>query len=273
MMRTSLSGLQAASKDLNVTSNNLANGQTTAFKRSVAQFGDLRASDQVTRPAVVTGQGVMTLDVQRQLQQGTFEATNSGLDVAIAGGGYFTLGAGTANGDQTFNYSRAGNFTISNDGILTSADGLPVMGYKTAPLGATTAAPTKLDLMAAAGGNLRNIKSVSIDGSGTVTVAKTDGTVATAGTLALARFPNEGGLKEQSGVILKETSVSGAPTYGGPGKAGYGSINQGVLEASNVDITQELLHMISAQQAYNGNSRALQTESEMLRSAAETLIK
>ena len=69
MMRTSLSGLQAASKDLNVTSNNLANGQTTAFKRSVAQFGDLRASDQVTRPAVVTGQGVMTLDVQRQLQQ------------------------------------------------------------------------------------------------------------------------------------------------------------------------------------------------------------
>ena len=130
MMRTSLSGLQAASKDLNVTSNNLANGQTTAFKRSVAQFGDLRASDQVTRPAVVTGQGVMTLDVQRQLQQGTFEATNSGLDVAIAGGGYFTLGAGTANGDQTFNYSRAGNFTISNDGILTSADGLPVMGYK-----------------------------------------------------------------------------------------------------------------------------------------------
>jgi flagellar basal-body rod protein FlgG len=74
-------------------------------------------------------------------------------------------------------------------------------------------------------------------------------------------------------VILKESTVSGAPTYGGPGIAGFGSINQGVLEASNVDITQELLHMISAQQSYNGNSRALQTQSEMLRSAAETLIK
>ena len=103
MMRTSLSGLQAASKDLNVTSNNLANGQTTAFKRSVAQFGDLRVGDQGTRPAVEAGQGVMTLAVQRQLQQGTFETSSSGLDVAISGNGYFALGAGTANGDQTIN--------------------------------------------------------------------------------------------------------------------------------------------------------------------------
>jgi flagellar hook protein FlgE len=273
MMRTSLSGLLSASTDLNVTSNNLANGQTTAFKRSVAQFGDLRVGDQGTRPTVEVGQGVMTLDVQRQLQQGAFESTNSGLDVAISGAGYFTLGAGTTNGDQTFNYTRSGNFTISNDGVLTNTDGLPVLGYKTAPLGSTTSAPTKIDLLLAAGGNLRNIKSVNIDNSGAVSVAKTDGTIVTAGTLALARFPNEGGLKEQSGVILKETTTSGAASYGGPGKAGYGSINQGVLESSNVDITQELLHMINAQQAYNGNSRALQTESEMLRSAAETLIK
>ena len=273
MMRTSLSGLQAASKDLNVTSNNLANGQTTAFKRSVAQFGDLRASDQVTRPAVEMGQGVMTLAVQRQLQQGTFETSSSGLDVAISGNGYFTLGAGSANGDQTFNYTRSGNFSISNDGILTNSEGLPVLGYKTAPLGSTTSAPQKIDILAAAGGNFRNIKSVSIDGNGTVSIAKNDGSVVAAGSVALARFTNESGLKEQSGVILKETTLSGAPTYGPAGKAGYGAINQGVLEASNVDITQELLHMISAQQAYNGNSRALQTESEMLRSAAETLIR
>ena len=273
MMRTSLSGLQAASKDLNVTSNNLANGQTTAFKRSVAQFGDLRVSEQATRPAVEVGQGVMTLAVQRQLQQGTFETSNSGLDVAISGGGYFTLGAGTANGDQTFNYSRAGNFSISNEGILINSEGLPVMGYKTAPLGSTTSPPTKIDILMAAGGSFKNIKAVNIDSNGTVSISKSDGTIVAAGTLALARFQNEGGLKEQSGVILKETTLSGAPTYGAPGKAGYGSLNQGVLESSNVDITQELVHMISAQQAYNGNSRALQTESEMLRSAAETLIR
>jgi flagellar hook protein FlgE len=273
MMRTSLSGLQAASKDLNVTSNNLANGQTTAFKRSVAQFGDLRVGDQSSRPAVEFGQGVMTIAVQRQLQQGSFEASNSGLDVAISGNGYFTLGAGSANGDQTFNYTRSGHFSISNDGYLTNAEGLPVLGYKTAPLGSTTAAPQKIDLLMAAGGNFRNIKSVSIDGNGTVSVAKTDGSIVSAGTLALARFTNDSGLQEKSGVILKETNSSGPASYGAAGKSGYGAISQGVLETSNVDITQELLHMISAQQAYNGNSRALQTESEMLRSVAETLIR
>lgn len=273
MMRTSLTGLQAASKTLNVVSNNLANGATTAFKRSVAQFEDMRIGDTASRPQTQVGQGALTIEVQRQTQQGALESSNSSLDIAISGGGYFVLGSGNANGDATYSYSRAGKLSIAKNGDLVNAEGMPVTGYQTLLGNVTSTVPMPLNFNAAAGGNLGNVKSVNIDSSGRVSIARNDGSVAAVGTLALAHFSNEGALKQQSGTILKETDRSGPAMFGAPGKNGLGVINQGNLEATNVDITQELLSMINAQQAYNGNSRALQTESEMMRSITETLIR
>jgi len=273
MMRTSLTGLQAASKSLNVTSNNLANGATTGFKRSVAQFGDLQIGDTASRPQTQIGQGAYTIEVQRQVQQGALESSNSSLDLAISGGGYFVLGSGTANGDATYSYTRAGKFSISKDGDLVNAEGMPVTGYQTLLGNVTSTVPLPLNLKSAAGGSLSNIKAVNVDSAGKVSIAKNDGSIATVGTLALAHFSSEGALKQQSGTILKETDRSGPAMFGAPGKSGLGVINQGNLEATNVDITQELLGMITAQQAYNGNSRALQTESEMMRSVTETLFR
>ena len=273
MMRTSLTGLQAASKTLNVVSNNLANGATTAFKRSVAQFEDMRIGDTASRPQSQVGQGALTIEVQRQTQQGALEASNSSLDIAISGGGYFVLGSGNANGDATYSYSRAGKLSIGKNGDLVNAEGMPVTGYQTLLGNVTSSVPMPLNFSSAAGGNLGNIKSVSIDGSGRVSIARNDGSVAAVGTLAMANFSNEGALKQQSGTILKETDRSGPAMFSSPGRNGMGVINQGNLESTNVDITQELLSMVTAQQAYNGNSRALQTESEMLRSVTETLIK
>lgn len=273
MMRTSLTGLQAASKSLNVVSNNLANGATTAFKRSVAQFEDLRIGDTVSRPETQVGQGAITTQVQRQVQQGALESSNSSLDLAISGGGYFVLGSGNANGDATYSYTRSGKLSISKTGDLINAEGMPVTGYQTLLGNVTSTVPMPLNFSAAAGGNLANIKSVGVDSNGRVSITKTDGSIANVGTLAMANFSSEGALKQQSGTILKETDRSGPAIFGSAGKNGMGVVSQGNLEATNVDITQELLSMINAQQAYNGNSRALQTESEMLRSVTETLVK
>ena len=275
MIRINMTGIGAASRDLSVTANNLANARTAGFKRSMAQFIEARSESMDARPGSETGSGTRVDDVRRTLQQGSLDSTDKTLDIAINGGGYFVYGdpkAQTAS-DQHLTYSRAGSLTISANGNLTDQNGAPLMGLPAGLAGGTGGTPQPINLNAATGGNLSNIQTLGIDSRGLVSVQLADGRKVKVANVALANFPNEMGLKQVGGSTLTETDNSGTPEFSKASYNGTGEIKQGALEGPNVDLTNEMLHMIQAQQAYNGNARALQTSSEMLRSAIETLAK
>jgi flagellar hook protein FlgE len=268
MMKTALTGVMSASRDLSVISNNLANAMTVGFKRSTSQFVDVMGLSQNDQPGVNIGQGAMTQVVRRSDSQGIVRTTNSALDLALVGPGHFTFGeAGPTNGEASYIYSRSGQLQITPAGLLVDRNsGRPLMAI-------SGGKPQPINLTSASNGNLAGIQSLAIDTKGVISISKLDGTITPVGTLAISRFINEDGLKNQGGSAFTETDDSGPVELGRAGINGVGSIQQGALEEANVDMTAEMLRMIQAQQAYNGNARALQTGSEMLRSSIETLTR
>ncbi len=274
MMKTSLTGLMAASKDLNVISNNLSNASTVGFKRSTAQFQELIPGEGANRPGIEPGRGALTVDVRRSNSQGSLTETSGSLDIAIEGGGYFAFGsAKSENGEGSMSFSRAGRLSMDAAGRLVDQAGNPLLGYKTLQGNMIGGDPQPLNVLAAVGNNPAAVAGLSIDSAGRIQVTTPNGKNIPVGTVAMADFRNDGGLRSTGGSKVVETVSSGAPRFGAPTKDGMGNIRQGALEAANVDITTELLGMVRAQQAYNGNARAMQTASDMLRSATETLIR
>jgi flagellar hook protein FlgE len=259
---------------LSVISNNLANALTTGFKRSTAQFTDIMGATSGERPGAEFGLGALTQDIRRSQSQGTIETTDNALDLAISGDGYFAFREPKVEGDPVYSYSRNGKLTIGADGTLTDTGGRALMGLNVSANGIVTGtAPQPINLASAAGGNLNNVASLSIDARGVITMTKTDGSQKAVAAVALAHFSNPEALKSQTGAMLSESDRSGAAEFSRAGANGLGNIQQGALEGSNVDLTGEMLRMIQAQQAYNGNARAMQTGSEMLRSAIENLTR
>ncbi len=275
MIKTSLTGVMAASRDLSVISNNLANSMTTGFKRSTAQFTDIGASSVAAREGSQAGNGALTQDVRRSTEQGPLTATDAKLDVAILGSGYLTFGeAGVPTGqDMSMTYSRAGKLTLNKSGQVVDSSGAPLMGFPVITGGMVGGQIQPINLTSVAGGNLANVQGVEIDSKGVMTVQLANGRSVKAGAVALATFRNENGLKSVGGAKLRETDASGPPEMQAASRNGTGEIKQGVLEGANVDLTAVLMRMVQAQQAYNGNARALQTNSEMLRSSIETLLR
>ena len=283
MMKTALTGVMSASRDLNVISNNLANAMTIGFKRSTSQFVDVMGQSQNDRPGVDVGQGAMQQVVRRSNSQGTLKQTDSVLDLAMVGPGYFTFAEApsaasattTAAPDQTImNYSRAGKLNINAAGQLIDAQSSrPILGLPVLAGGLVGGQPQPINLGSATGGDLSKIQTISIDPKGVINVTKTDGTITQIAALAIARFSNDDGLKNLGGSSFAETDNSGPVELGRAGRDGFGGVQQGSLEEANVDLTSEMLRMIQAQQAYNSNARALQTGSEMLRSSIETLTR
>ena len=271
MMKTALTGVMSASRDLSVISNNLSNAMTVGFKRSTSQFVDVMGPSQNDRPGLDIGQGAMTEVVRRSDSQGAIRNTGSALDLALVGPGHFVYADPTGTGanstaEPSYVYSRAGQIQITPTGALVDRQsGRPLMALSTGKL-------QEINLSAAVNGDLSQVQSLAVDTKGVVSVARTDGTVKPIGVLAIAHFNNEDGLKTQGGAAFTETDDSGPALLGRANTGGLGSIQQGAVEDANVDITSEMLRMIRAQQAYNGNARALQTGSEMLRSSIENLI-
>jgi flagellar hook protein FlgE len=275
MIKTSLTGVMAASRDLSVISNNLANSMTTGFKRSLAQFTDIGASSAAAREGAQAGNGAMTQDIRRSVEQGPIMTTDAKLDVAIAGMGYLTFGDPNAQPGQetSMTYSRAGKLTLDKSGRVVDASGAPLMGFSVLSGNGVGGQLQPINLSSAAGGNLANVQGVEIDAKGVVTVQLASGRTVRAAAIALATFRNDNGLKSVGGAKLQETDASGPADIQAAGRNGMGEVKQGALEGANVDLTAELMRMVQAQQAYNGNARALQTNSEMLRSSIETLIR
>ena len=275
MMKTALTGVMSASRDLNVISNNLANAMTVGFKRSTSQFVDVMGPSQNDKPGVDIGQGAMQQVVRRSNSQGSLRTTDSVLDVALTGQGFFTFGEpGATTGDTQHNYSRAGQLTITSEGQLVDRQsGKPILGLPVLSGGLVGGQAAPINLTNAAGGDLAQIQTISINPKGVISITKSDGVRRDVAALAISRFINEDGLKNQGGATMLATDDSGPEEIGRAGRDGLGSIQQGSVEEANVDMTAEMLRMIQAQQAYNGNARALQTGSEMLRSSIETLTR
>jgi len=247
----SKTGMEAQQTQLDVIAHNLANVSTTGYKRANAVFEDLMyqnlrqvgfdTSDQTQLPTGLhLGLGVRTVATSRSFSQGTLQQTSNNLDVAIQGNGFFQV----TLPDGSTNYTRDGSFQVDNQGRLVTAGGLAVANGVTVPA---------------------NAKNVSIASNGAVT-ASIPGTPSPQqiGNISLATFLNAAGLEPQGQNLFAESPASGQPNTGTPGANGLGTLSQGFLETSNVNVVQELITMIQTQRAYEMNSKAIQTSDQML---------
>ena len=244
-------GMQAQQTNVEVISNNIANMTTTGFKRRRAEFQDLiyqnlrrvgsNSSDNgtVVPSGAQVGLGVKTAAIYRIGEQGNLQQTSNSLDLAIRGHGHFQV---TLPSGETA-YTRDSTFSLSPDGQIVTADGYPVVPGITIPT---------------------NAKDVTINAAGEVQV-KIDGTTApqTVGTVQLATFPNDAGLDAQGDNLLIASAASGGAVTGAPGSPGFGSVMQGFVETSNVNVVTEITNLITAQRAYEMNSRVITTSDQM----------
>ncbi len=251
-------GLEAQDTRMRVIANNLANVGTTGFKKDRANFAtlayqDARVAGQRSsgETAYATGlnlgTGVQVQSTSQIVTQGTLNTTANALDLALDGDGYFQV---ELPGGQ-LGYTRAGNFTRSAEGQLVTQQGFVVQPAITIPEGAS---------------------SITVSPDGTVTAMVAGDTAASElGQLQIASFTNPAGLRAIGDNFLVETQASGAVQLGPGGELGRGNIRQGMLEASNVNIVEELVDMIECQRAYEISSKMISSVDEMLRNANQTL--
>jgi flagellar basal-body rod protein FlgG len=251
---TSATGMQAQELNIDVISNNLANVNTSGFKKSRAEFQDLlyemlrpagaASSQDTTVPTgIQLGHGARPSAVQKIFTQGDFQNTKNELDWAIEGDGFFQIEL--PNGETA--YSRSGEFKLDADGRIVNPDGFLLVPEISVPI---------------------NTVSINVGMDGTVSVIQADdSTPVEIGTIQLARFINPAGLKSLGRNLYSTTEASGDEIVGSPGENGFGTIAQGFLEMSNVSVVDEMVNMITAQRAYETNSKVIQTADDMLQMA------
>jgi len=250
-------GMLAQQTNVEVIANNLANMNTTGYKQQRAEFQDLlyqnveqpgsQTSDSgtVLPSGIQLGAGVRTAAVYRIISQGSLTQTNNPYDLSVNGSGYFRI----TMPDGTDAYTRAGNFSLSPEGQLVTDK-----GYVVAPGIAVPANATGVTI------NAQGQVQATIPGSTTP---------ASVGQLELTRFPNEGGLNATGDNLFTETPSSGAPQSGVPGSTGYGTIQQGFLEGANVNAVEEMTSLITAQRAYEMNSKVITAADQMLQQTSQ----
>ena len=245
-------GMQAQQTNVEVISNNIANMTTTGFKRRRAEFQDLiyqnlrrvgsNSSDSgtVVPAGAQVGLGVKTAAIYRISEQGNLTQTSNSLDMAIQGSGYFQVTL--PSGDTA--YTRDGTFGLASNGTIVTAD-----GYAVAP---GIVVPS-------------NAESITVNSTGQVQATVAGQTAPqTLGQLQLAVFPNEAGLDAQGDNLFVQTAASGAPVTGTPDAVGFGSVEQGFVESSNVNVVSEITDLITAQRAYEMNSKVITASDDML---------
>lgn len=255
-MRSAASGMIAQQTHIDTIAHNMANVGTTGFRRQRAEFQDLiyqqvrtpggRTADGGTLPTgVQIGQGTRTVSTEFMHTQGALQQTGNPFDLAIEGDGFFQI----VQPSGEIAYSRAGNFKIDPDGRLVTVDGMAVEPAVTVPRDAT---------------------GVTIGPDGTISVTQPGSSQSMElGQVQLARFTNPGGLEALGRSLFAPTSASGQPLVVQPGQEGSGTISQGFLEGSNVEVVNEMIDLISSQRAYEINQRVIQASDEMLRKTTE----
>lgn len=245
-------GMLAQQMHVDVISNNIANMTTTGFKRQRPEFQDLIYQNKI-RPGstssdvgtvvpsgIQLGLGVKPGSVYRIMEQGSLQITGNDYDMAINGRGYFQI----LLPDGETAYTRAGNFAINNNGELVTAQGYLVQPTITIPEDA-------IDIVINESGEVLTKQPGQVD-------------FANQGQIQLTLFTNEGGLEAVGDNLFLETTASGSPTTGNPQDPGFGSIKHGVRENSNVNVVEEITNLITAQRAYEMNSKVIQTSDEMM---------
>jgi len=244
-------GLDAEQTRMATISNNLANVNTTGFKRDRAVFEDLiyqnvrqvgASSTETTElpSGLAIGTGVRTVATQKLHTQGNIQQTNNSFDVAVQGSGFFQV----LHPDGTVVYSRDGSFSLDQNGQIVTANGYPLEPSITVP---------------------PNTMSVTIGSDGTVSALVAGSTTPSQiGTINLVQFINPTGLEAIGQNLYRQSAASGDPQEGTPGLDGLGTLIQGALESSNVNVVEELVNMIETQRAYEMNSKAISTTDQML---------
>lgn len=252
---TAATGMTAQQLNMDVIANNLANVNTTGFKRGRAEFQDLlyqngRAAGSAAGAGgqipigTQVGLGTRASAILRTLNQGDIRVTGVDTDVVIEGEGFFQV----TLPDGQFGYTRDGSFKVDQQGRLVTSDGYPVVPEITVPQ--------------------ESRGRISISQDGTVSTSPTGNEAAqTLGQLTLTRFVNPAGLEAVGRNVLRPTPASGGATTGNPGAEGFGTLSSGYLEMSNVKVVEEMVDMITAQRAYEINSKSIQTADEMLQIA------
>lgn len=244
-------GLDAQQTRMSVISNNLSNVSTTGFKRDRASFEDLiyqnvrqvgaQSSQDTQLPSgLAIGTGVRTVATQKLHTQGNIMQTGNSLDMAIQGRGFFQI----LHPDGSIVYTRDGSFGMSSDGQIVDNNGYALEPAITVPA---------------------NTLSITVGSDGVVSALVSGNSTPTQiGTIELADFVNPTGLAAVGQNLFRETAASGAPTTATPGIDGVGTVNQGSLESSNVNVVEEMVNMIETQRAYEMNSKAISTTDDML---------
>ncbi|MBL4574098.1 MAG: flagellar basal-body rod protein FlgG [Gammaproteobacteria bacterium] len=251
-------GLDAQQTKMSVIANNLANASTSGFKRSRAVFEDLlyqnqrqpgaqSSQDTVYSTGLMIGTGVRTVATEKLFTQGNLSQTENPLDVAIEGRGFLQV----LLPDGGLAYTRDGSMQVDNQGQLVTPSGYAIQPSINIPADA---------------------QSITIAVDGTVSVSLQGNSATTqVGSIQLADFINSSGLQARGGNLLLETTSSGSPQVGLPGANGLGSLLQGFIENSNVNVVEELVNMIETQRAYEMNSRAISTADQMLQYVSNNL--
>lgn len=251
-------GLDAQQTKMSNIANNLANAGTTGYKRSRAVFADLlyqnvrqvgaQSSQDTQLPSgLMMGTGVRTVATEKLFAQGNLQQTDNTLDMAVQGRGFFQVLM--PDGSQAF--TRDGTFQMDAQGQLVTSGGFQVQPAISIP---------------------ENAQSVTIGSDGTVSVRLPGSTaISQIGNVQLADFVNPAGLQPIGDNLFLESSASGSPQSGNPGLNGLGTVSQGYLETSNVNVVEELVNMIETQRAYEMNSRAISTTDQMLQYVANNL--
>lgn len=254
-LRTAATGMMAQQLNMDVISNNLANLNTTAYKRGRAEFQDLvyqqrrvageSSSDGVPFPVgMEVGLGTRPVAVMKMYAAGELQHTENPLDLAIEGPGFFEVQ--TADGRQA--YTRDGSFKLDAQGRLVTSEGFAVTPQLTIP---------------------QNASTITVGQDGTVSVTTKGGGTQNVGRIQIVNFANPSGLESTGHNLLTPTDASGVATPGTAGQDGLGAISQGYLEMSNVHVVEEMVKMIAAQRSYEVSGKAIQMSDEMLAMIAQ----
>jgi flagellar basal-body rod protein FlgG len=255
-LNTAATGMAAQELSVQVIANNIANLQTTGYKKQTVAFQDLiyqhirrvgaQSSDQGTilPVGIDLGGGVKTVGTPRMMTQGTLSQTGNDLDLAITGEGFFKV----LQPDGTFQYTRDGTFQMDNQGRIVTAQGNPVQPTITVP---------------------NNSSGLTVNAQGQVSVTLPGSTTSSIiGQFALTRFINKAGLQPVGNNQFTDTPSSGPPQDGLANAEGYGSLTQGSLEQANVDVVSEMSNMIAAQRAYEMNSKVISAADQMMQATS-----
>ncbi len=260
-MDTAVSGLQQFQQDINVIGNNIANVNTTAYKDQRIDFQDTLSQALGTDPSVLVGTGVTTTPVESNFAVGAVASTGVNTDMAITGNGFFVV-RDPSTGTQYL--TRAGDFQLDASGYLVTSQGFRVQGFSDS--GLSTMGDIKIDTTGAPAADAgATVSSFGVDATGRINVTLSDGTTFTRGQVLLQNCEDPNALVNSGDNLYSATTAAGMLSQSvAPQTTGVGAIQSDALETSNVDLTDEMSNLITAQRAFEANSKIITTGDEIL---------